>query len=697
MTRGPLIGVFAGLLLSFSVGPWDIESRGHDRINVRLREGQAVVRIGTMVLLRQRSGKAASVTPEKGGGIVINRDDLFTGVSVKTEITLTPLPGEFPTLRFDYTMTNRGKELLTIDSLQLASLEIAPEDFGAASATGFWSFQGSSTPERSDWILPLREGFAQRNYMGMNAPDYGGGIPLVDVWTARRGVALGSLAWEPPDLSLPVMASAAGAVTMQVRLDSHVRLRPGESASPDPVLLIAHRGDFFNPLRTYASIIRSRGAGVARFPACAYDVEWCGWGYERSFEPVQILQTLPLAKSVGAGWATVDDGWQDADGDWGLERRKFPRGEEDMRALVDSIHASGLRARIWWVPLEAHDSAYSATTFPGRMGEFGMAVQSRIARVRPDWFQLNEDGSRTQVSWWNSYTLCPALPEVREYYRSVVTRLVRDWGYDGLKIDGQNLNAVPPCYNRAHRHGSPWDAPRAVPEFFRGLYATATALKPDAVLELCPCGTTFAMQNLPYVNQPVASDPKNPWQVRLRAKAYKALLGGNVPYSGDHVELTNRLWDETERVSRVSGEEDFASTIGVGGVLSTKFTARGVTQADSSLALTPGKESRWRAWIATYNRERLSEGEYLNLYDIAFDLPETHVIRKQDRLYYALFARNRFSGTVSLRGLTAANYLVADYEHDRPLGEVTPGNPTLNVEFAGALLLKATPTINEKK
>ena len=40
----------------------------------------------------------------------------------------------------------------------------------------FWSFQGQSTIERADWILPVDSTFYQRNYMGMNDSDYGGGI-----------------------------------------------------------------------------------------------------------------------------------------------------------------------------------------------------------------------------------------------------------------------------------------------------------------------------------------------------------------------------------------------------------------------------------------------------------------------------------------------------------------------------------------
>jgi alpha-galactosidase len=275
--------------------------------------------------------------------------------------------------------------------------------------------------------------------------------------------------------------------------------------------------------------------------------------------------------------------------------------------------------------------------------------------------------------------------------------MIRDWGFDGLKIDGQNLNAVPPCYNPLHHHSSPRDAPAALPEFFRQLNATAHALKPDAVLSLCPCGTTFSLYHLPYVQQPVGSDPRNAWQVRLRAKAYKALLGGNVPYSGDHVELTNRSWDENTQAFRVLGEEDFASTVGVGGVVSTKFTLPGIVQPDPTLALVPAKEKRWQQWFDTYRREKLSEGEYLNLYDIAFDRPETHVIRKGPIMYYAFFALAPYRGAIRLRGLEPGSFDVIDYVAGKSLGTVTSASPSITVAFSGALLLKAVPQTKAKK
>ena len=42
-------------------------------------------------------------------------------------------------------------------------------------------------------------------------------------------------------------------------------------------------------------------------------------------------------------------------------------------------------------------------------------------------------------------------------------------------------------------------------------------------------------------------------------------------------------------------------------------------------------------WLNIYQKYQLSKGEYLNLYDIGFDYPEAHVIKKDGSFYYAFY------------------------------------------------------------
>ena len=138
------------------------------------------------------------------------------------------------------------------------------------------------------------------------------------------------------------------------------------------------------------------------------------------------MTTQSAAKRLGFKWVTLDDGWQNNVGDWALDPKKFPHGDADMKALVDRIHQEGFKAQLWWSPLSA---------VPG----------SELLRDHPDYELLNRDGSRRKVSWWNSYYLCPADRRVVEYHKALVRKILGDWGFDGLKLDGQDMNGVPAC------------------------------------------------------------------------------------------------------------------------------------------------------------------------------------------------------------------------------------------------------------
>jgi alpha-galactosidase len=102
---------------------------------------------------------------------------------------------------------------------------------------------------------------------------------------------------------------------------------------------------------------------------------------------------------------------------------------------------------------------------------------------------------------------------------------------------------------------------------------------------------------------------------------------------------------------------DFASTFGIGGVIGTNFAwpgAPGMAETKRKKPLlTPEREQLWAKSTKLCDEKRLSQGEYLGgLYDIGFDRPEAHVVRKGDSMHYAFFAPS-FDGKIELRGLGA--------------------------------------------
>jgi alpha-galactosidase len=212
--------------------------------------------------------------------------------------------------------------------------------------------------------------------------------------------------------------------------------------------------------------------------------------------------------------------------------------------------------------------------------------------------------------------------------------------------------------------------------FFQMIYDTARSIKPDALVEWCPCGTGFNFYNLPNFNMSVASDPRSSWQVRTKGKTLKALHGDTTAYFGDHVELSDE-------------HQDFASTLGIGGVVGAQFTWPVGSARRGNYDLTPAKEEIWTRWISLYKEKMLSKGEYRgDLYDIGFDRPETHAIAKDGNMYYAFYAPE-FHGKVELRGLDKRAYKIRDYENRRDLGTVTGPVASIDVEFNKHLLIEA--------
>ena len=114
---------------------------------------------------------------------------------------------------------------------------------------GFWSYNGASHEDRRDWVQPARPGFAQRNFMGMNASDYGGGTPVVDVWRRDVGLAVGHVESRPRLVALPLEVTGEGA-RIAVDCDIAIRLAPGEAFETPQTFVAIHRGDYFATLET---------------------------------------------------------------------------------------------------------------------------------------------------------------------------------------------------------------------------------------------------------------------------------------------------------------------------------------------------------------------------------------------------------------------------------------------------------------
>ncbi len=527
--------------------------------------------------------------------------------------------------------------------------------------TKFWSFQGSSHADRRDWIRKVNPGFYEKNFMGMNASDYGGGIPVIDLWRKDAGIATGNTEAVAKLVSLPVdydkYASAAN-MSVQYEYPEKEILNHGDTLTTFETFVSVHQKDCFATLRNFSDYMQTKGIKSAPQEPAAYEPVWCAWGYERNFTLKEILNTLPKVKELGIKWVGLDDGYQQAEGDWHTNAAHFPAGDAEMKAFVDSIHAQGMKAVLWWAPMAADPN-------------------SKFLKEHPHTLIEQKNGAPQFITWWDAYYMSPTDSIVLQETKNTVKLFLSDWGFDALKLDGQFMNACAPDYGD-HNIDYPEQSFEKMPLLFKAIYETAKSIKPGAVVEFCPCGDVMNFYHMPYTNQFVASDPESSWQVRLKGKVYHALMP-HTAYFGDHVELTDT-------------KEDFASQVGVGAVPGTKFVypATGKQSIDENL-LTPEKGKRFKHWLNIYDSMELSKGIYRgDLYDIGYDYPETHCIQKDGSMYYSFYNPN-FSGTIELRGLLAnKKYNVVDYFNNKSLGIVNGNQPTLNIAFKQFLLLKAS-------
>jgi alpha-galactosidase len=585
---------------------------------------------------------------------------------------------DFPTLALETTSyKNVGQAELKLDQVvaQPHRLNASLLDT-KAQPYELWSFQGSSYEWGKDDVMKISQHFFQPNNMGApTARGIGGGIPVAAFWTASAGEAIGHLETLPLVLSLLVKTGVDGRINTSIVMEPKTNLKPGEVFSTPRSFVAVYTGDFYEPLRLYSAALQREGWTLPKPTNEDYSISWCGWGYEFNVTPAQMLGTIPKLKEFGIKWATLDDRWFENYGDWQPRHDTFPG--DSIKKMVDGFHKEGMRAQIWWLPLGVED---------GQAGYESHRYQvSEVVRQHLDWLILDKNGKHARMVR-NLAALCPALPEVQQYYKGVTERFIRDWGFDGNKLD--NIYSVPACYNPRHHHQSPEDSIKAMGEVYKVIFETTRALKPESVTQSCPCGTPPSPAWLPYMDQAVTADPVGSVQVRRRVKMYKALLGPQAAVYGDHVELT-----EIHNVgaAEVDLGKDFASSVGTGAVAGTKFVWPDPGPHFKTVLLTPEKEAVWKKWTDIYNSKMLSRGTFLNLYVIGYDVPEGYAITKDGKLYYAFFSPDPakpWKGEVELRGLAAGKYQAVDYENGKNLGVVDSQSPKLATQFTHHLLLE---------
>ena len=208
------------------------------------------------------------------------------------------------------------------------------------------------------------------------------------------------------------------------------------------------------------------GFAACTVPKAARDPLYSTWyAFWQDVHAGELEVEARLAAELGMKSMILDDGWQkvksrnyySATGDWMPVQSRFP----DMKAHVARVHESGIRNYLLWlaVPFVGDESA--------AWGRFKDKL-------------LNPGTTNVGI-------LDPRFPEVREYLVETYVRAVRDWGFDGLKLDFIDEFKVPEGGDPAEKDGYAGrdirSIPVAVDTLMKEIVRRLSAIRPDVLLE----------------------------------------------------------------------------------------------------------------------------------------------------------------------------------------------------------------------
>ncbi len=191
---------------------------------------------------------------------------------------------------------------------------------------------------------------------------------------------------------------------------------------------------------------------------------WCSWyQYFSAVTPADIRANLAGLAGRGFGLVQIDDGYQNAIGDW---LTPAPEWKEGTAALAEEILHAGMEAGIWTAP-------------------FLLGANSETFRDHPDWAAVHEPSGHPARAMFNNgnwggwaLALDTTRPDVLDHLRRTFAALV-DQGFRYHKIDFCYAAALP-----ARRHDP---ALTRAQSLRAGLDAVRDGIGDDAFLLGCGC------------------------------------------------------------------------------------------------------------------------------------------------------------------------------------------------------------------
>lgn len=269
----------------------------------------------------------------------------------------------------------------------------------------------------ADLGAPLQYGRSEdQPYPGLFyvSPELGCGLVESTLTQDRwyRETCIGA-AGQGPGFAYEGLAATRGVAAVTLLPDSAVQ---GEEV----FLQIVDHTDLMQAFDTYHAQLEARYAFRSATSPNREELIWGSWNFgiwANCSHPL-VVENACLVKEhfERVRWIQIDDGWTAVGGGGvgallqeGVDREKFPQG---LEAVAGAIRAVGLRPAIWCGML--------------------VSAEAELVRRRPDLLLRRRDGA---FHCWGKYVLDPSLAEVRELLVRSYRTLVRDWGFEGVKLD----------------------------------------------------------------------------------------------------------------------------------------------------------------------------------------------------------------------------------------------------------------------
>ncbi len=329
-------------------------------------------------------------------------------LSVEADYTLYD---RLPFIRKRLTITNRSPRVIVLTNLDVERLQMMPV-----------------TEFLCEVITNHGTNLTRIPYTG----DYNDSVVLVWNPAGEEGFLVGNEAFGV--LKRTEIYSKPRRVSVGLTLiDQHYPfkkyLAPGETLAAPRTFIGLYQGEkwqdaFEGP---FADFVREK-LGVRFFekknPPLSYYNSWLPW--TSNIDEKLIRESIDSAADTGFEVFTIDEGWEDAMGDWNPDPKKFPNG---LKPLCDHIIAKGMKPGLWIAIASA----------------FG---DSKAAREHPEWTVKDKDGKPANLhttGGWGSHplvTMSLATPWYDHNLRKI-KELVRTCCLAYVKID---LAAVNSCY-----------------------------------------------------------------------------------------------------------------------------------------------------------------------------------------------------------------------------------------------------------